>query len=190
MSSFELGVNRAGRPYRLHPAADGRELRSELLPMPPIAELLKDLEDLEDLEAYSKEEILVKAFARGATIGFSRGLRKRVDLIGELVDFEIVSLHELRNATHMSESHLRRILLRQGVRATTRQVRAPARPTLSGGGGEEDDHHKPEPLGGDAVRRRHSSRRRGPGGRRGPGPARGGAGSGLPRAAHVTLPRS
>jgi hypothetical protein len=32
--------------------------------MPPVAELLKDL------EAYSKEEILVKAFARGATIGF------------------------------------------------------------------------------------------------------------------------
>ena len=124
MSSFELGVNRAGRPYRLHPAADGRELRSELLPMPPIEELLKDL------EAYSKEEILVKAFARGATIGFSRGLRKRDDLIGELVDFEIVSLRDLRDATHMSESHLRRILRRQGVPATTRQVRAPARPTL------------------------------------------------------------
>ena len=79
MASYQLGVNKAGRPYRLHPADDGREFRSELLAMPPIEELLASLETL------SKEELLVKAFARGATVGFSRGLAKRNELIGELI---------------------------------------------------------------------------------------------------------
>ena len=65
MASYQLGVNKAGRPYRLYPADDGREFRSELLPMPPIEELLASLETL------SKEEILVKAFARGGRpLGF------------------------------------------------------------------------------------------------------------------------
>ena len=40
---------------------------------------------LASLETLSKEEILVKAFARGATVGFSRGLAKRNELIGELI---------------------------------------------------------------------------------------------------------
>ena len=64
MASYQLGVNKAGRPYRLYPADDGREFRSELLPMPPIEELLASLETL------SKEEILVKAFVRGRPLGF------------------------------------------------------------------------------------------------------------------------
>ena len=68
MASYQLGVNKAGRPYRLHPADDGREFRSELLPMPSMEELMASLETL------SKEEIMVLAFARGASTGYKRGL--------------------------------------------------------------------------------------------------------------------
>ena len=111
MASYQLGVNKAGRPYRLHPADDGREFRSELLAMPPIEELLASLETL------SKEEILVKAFARGATVGFSRGLAKRNELIGELIALEMISLVDLRVATQISDTHLRKILRNEGVPA-------------------------------------------------------------------------
>ena len=46
MANYQLGVNKAGRPYRLHPADDGREFRSELLPMPSMEELMASLETL------------------------------------------------------------------------------------------------------------------------------------------------
>ena len=66
-------MNKAGRPYRLHPAEDGREFRSELPPMPTTEELLASL------STHSKEEIMVLAFARGASTGYKRGLRRDVN---------------------------------------------------------------------------------------------------------------
>ena len=109
MASFELGVNKAGRPYRLHPAEDGREFRSELLPMPTTEELLASL------STHSKEEIMVLAFARGASTGYKRGLGQRDRLIGELIALNYLDLSDLRVATQMSAGHLRRILRAEGL---------------------------------------------------------------------------
>ena len=109
MASFELGVNKAGRPYRLRPAEDGREFRSELLPMPTTEELLASL------STHSKEEIMVLAFARGASTGYKRGLGQRDRLIGELIALNYLDLSDLRVATQMSAGHLRRILRAEGL---------------------------------------------------------------------------
>ena len=83
-------MNKAGRPYRLHPAEDGREFRSELLPMPTTEELLASL------STHSKEEIMVLAFARGASTGYKRGLGQRDRLIGELIALNYLDLSDLR----------------------------------------------------------------------------------------------
>lgn len=110
MANYQLGVNKAGRPYRLHPADDGREFRSELLPMPTTEELLASL------STHSKEEIMVLAFARGASTGYKRGLGQRDRLIGELIALKYLGLSDLRVVTQMSAGHLRLILKNQGIK--------------------------------------------------------------------------
>ena len=111
MASSELGVNTAGRPYPLHPADDGREFRSELLPMPSMEELMASLETL------SKEEIMTLAYARGASTGYTRGLEQRDRLIGELVFMNFLGLRDLRLVTALSDGHLRKILRDQDIPA-------------------------------------------------------------------------
>ena len=124
MERYQLGVNRAGRPYRLYPADPGREFRSELLPMPPITAVLASLKELgreaglPEAVLLRAEEIMVQAFARGATIGYSRGLSKRNELLARLAQ-ESMSPGELREVAQLSDSGLRKLLREEGVPAAT-----------------------------------------------------------------------
>ena len=125
MERYQLGVNRAGRPYRLYPADPSREFRSELLPMPPIVAVLASLKELgreaglPDAMLLRVEEIMVQAFARGATIGYSRGLSKRNELLARLVQESMLSTRELRQVAQLSDSGLRKLLREEGVPAAT-----------------------------------------------------------------------
>ena len=70
------------------------------------------------------QEILAQVFARGATVGFTRGLAKRDELLAGLVREYAVHLPLLRQIVGLSETHLRKILRDQGVSAAT-QAQAP-----------------------------------------------------------------
>ena len=135
MAKFQLGVNRAGRPYRLYPADPGREFRSEFLKMPPIAAIMDSLEalskesGLEEAALLRAEEIMVQAFARGATVGFSRGLAKRNGLLARLVSEGTISRRELREVAQLSDAHLRKILRQEGIPAATPE-RSSRRPVV------------------------------------------------------------
>ena len=64
--------------------------------MPTTEELLASL------STHSKEEIMVLAFARGASTGYKRGLGQRDRLIGELIALNYLGLSDLRVVTQMS----------------------------------------------------------------------------------------
>ena len=133
MAKFELGVNPAGRPDRLCPADQGREFRSEFLPMPPIKESRDRLEalcreaGLAEAVILEAEGIMVQAFARGATVGFTRGLAKRNELLGRLVYEGPISLRELRDVAQLSDSQLRKILREEGMPAARPERSGPPR---------------------------------------------------------------
>ena len=129
--AYELAVNTAGRPYRLYPADDpGRELRAKFIAMPPVSVSQDSLDALcreagmPEAVALQAQEILAQVFARGATVGFTRGLAKRNELIAGLVQEYAVHLPLLRQIAQLSETHMRKILRDQGVPAAT-QAQAP-----------------------------------------------------------------
>ena len=128
--TYELAVNVAGRPYRLYPADSDRELRAKFIAMPPVSESQDSLDALcreagmPEAVALQAQEVLAQVFARGATVGFTRGLAKRNELIAGLVQEYAVHLPLLRQIAQLSESHMRAILRGQGVPAAT-QAQAP-----------------------------------------------------------------
>ena len=87
---YELGVNKAGRPYRLYPADPGREFRAEFLTMPPVGESKASLAaPLSRSRAAGGGEVAGRGdigpgVCQGATTGYSRGLAKRNEVLGRL----------------------------------------------------------------------------------------------------------
>ena len=126
---YELGVNKAGRPYRLYPADPGREFRAEFLTMPPVGESKASLAalcreaGLPEAVKLRAEEILAQVFARGATTGYSRGLAKRNEVLGRLDSEGTISRKDLCDAAQLSVSQGQNILRGERI---LREQRIPA----------------------------------------------------------------
>ena len=105
-----------------------RELR-EVAQLSDWFEALSKESGLEEAALLRAEEIMVQAFARGATVGFSRGLAKRNGLLARLVSEGTISRRELREVAQLSDAHLRKILRQEGIPAATPE-RSSRRPVV------------------------------------------------------------